>query len=112
VSGSERTRGDPAAGVEICIQRLGGLAGLGSPRSRLKSEGAAALSDLSAAARRAVEHLFTQPPRDAVPPGTGLVRDAFTYRLTRRSAAGAQTVEVAQEAVPPELIACIRDELQ
>ena len=43
---------------EVEIERLGGLAGFGSPRSRLRSTGKVALDKLSRAERDMLEALF------------------------------------------------------
>lgn len=106
--------GDLHDGVsdELHIERLGGLAGMGLPASRLRSEGRLSAGALSDADRAAVDRLFTHKPakRGAASP----VRDGFRYRITRTSAAGvAQVVEVATESqVPQALRDCIRDELR
>jgi len=60
----------------LLVERLGGLAGLGGPRSRIRSCGELDLKSLSAADRRAVANLFLsyahptgQSPGGAPPPG-------------------------------------------
>jgi hydroxypyruvate isomerase len=98
---------------ELHIERLGGLAGMGLPSSRLRSEGRVASEGLSAADRQAVDHLFTTKPRAAAASRSrGAVRDGFRYRITRTAADGTQVVvEVADEAqVPRVLLDSIRDE--
>ena len=91
---------------DLEIERIGGLAGMGLPGSRLRSRGRLALSSLSAADRQAVDALFEAP---APPPDN--MRDGFRYRLTRRTAAGVQTVEMPESAIPAAVSGSIRDEL-
>jgi hypothetical protein len=90
------------------IERIGGLAGFGGPH--LKSRGELALSDLSPADRQALEELFSDP-RKAAPPHPGEA-DAFRYRITRQTAAGAQTIELPGNAVPAALKDSVRDVLE
>jgi hypothetical protein len=93
---------------DIKIERLGGLAGYGSPHSRLKSRGTARIENLSAEDRQAVEALFGK--RKAAKPS--LMRDGFSYRITWQGKDGERTVEVPEEAVPASLIATIKDEIE
>jgi len=87
------------------VERLGGLPGVGGPRSRLKSCGEIALSALSTRDRTAIEELFRSPP---APVGSA-VRDGFRYRLSRDGASGAETVEVPESNVPAAIAACVKD---
>jgi len=87
------------------VERLGGLPGIGNPRSRLRSCGEIALSDLSQADRAAIDGLFRNPPQTA----RSVVRDAFRYRISRDGAAGAEMVEVPEWAVPASVAACVKD---
>jgi len=91
---------------DLEVERIGGLAGMGLSGSRLRSRGRLALSSLSAADRQAVDALF-----DAPAPQPDDVRDGFRYRLTRRTAAGFQTVEMPESAVPAVVSGSVRDEL-
>ena len=87
------------------IERLGGLPGIGTPRSALRSCGEIAMAALSQADRAAIDDLFRNPPRA----GPSAVRDAFRYRLTREGVAGAETIEVAEAQVPKLVAACVKD---
>ena len=87
------------------VERLGGLPGIGNPRSRLRSCGEIALSDLSHADRAAIDDLFRNPPRAA----PSAVRDAFRYRISRDGGSGAETVEVPETAVPTSVAACVKE---
>ncbi|AWN48331.1 hypothetical protein DK419_19890 [Methylobacterium terrae] len=94
----------------LTIERLGGLAGIGQPGSRIRSQGEQPLNALSADDRASVEALFRKPPsrRQAAP----MMRDGFRYRITRSGEAGRQqTIEVPEAAVPPALRACVTDSL-
>jgi hypothetical protein len=86
------------------VERIGGFAGFGGPH--LKSRGEVTLSQLSPADKQTIEGLFKDPHK-AAPAHPGEA-DAFRYRITRRTAAGAQTIEVPGNAVP----AAVRDSVQ
>lgn len=88
------------------MERVGGVAGFGTARSRIRSHGQYDLATLSSAEAACIEHLFQS--RTAPQSNTA---DAFRLRLTRSTPAGAQTVEVPESAVPSRLLACIKDEL-
>jgi hypothetical protein len=87
------------------VERVGGLPGVGTPRSALRSCGEIALNDLSQADRAAIDALFRNPPRAAA----SAVRDAFRYRISRDGASGAETVEVPEAAMPAAVAACVKD---
>ena len=87
------------------VERLGGLPGVGTPRSPLRSCGEIALSELSQADRAAIDELFRNPPRAAA----SAVRDGFRYRISRGGAAVAETVDVPESAVPAAVAACVKD---
>ena len=90
------------------IERVGGFAGFGGPH--LKSRGELALSNLSPADRQAVENLFRDPQK-ARSAHRGEA-DMFSYRITRQTAEGAQTIEVPDNAVPAALRDSVRDVLE
>lgn len=95
-----------AAGMDqVTVERLGGFGGFGLPGSHLRSRGWVERAKLSPADRAAVDALFDNPPKGAPSP------DGFTYRLTRQTAKGAQTVEVAEQHVPDALKNSVKDEL-
>ncbi|MDQ6627652.1 MAG: hypothetical protein M3Z29_04270 [Pseudomonadota bacterium] len=85
------------------IERLGGFGGFGG--AHLKSTGRLAISALSAADRSAIERLFAHAPTAAAKP------DEFSYRLTRQTACGPQTIQVAESHVPRAVCSSVRDEL-
>jgi hypothetical protein len=87
------------------VERLGGLPSIGTPRSPLRSCGEIALRDLSAADRAAIDDLFRNPPRAA----PSALRDGFRYKLSRDGAAGPETIEVPESAVPPFIAASVKD---
>ncbi len=88
------------------IERLGGLAGIGLPGSRIRSQGSLDLATLAPADRATVHALFSDPPPPARP-----LPDAFRYRLTRHTPAGVSTIEVADHQVPGIISATVRDVL-
>jgi hypothetical protein len=90
------------------IERIGGLAGFGMSRSRLRSSGEKPISALSADDQAAVETLFRQPNAK---PGVAQHPDAFRYRITRSVDGKDQTVEVPETSVPQALKDCVKDEL-
>lgn len=93
----------------IEVERLGGLAGFGTPGSHLVSRGQITLADLSSADREVVEALFAdhaQRKRRAAQ-----MPDSFRYRISRKRDGRTQTIEVAEAEVPAVLVSCVRDEL-
>jgi hypothetical protein len=86
------------------VERLGGLPGIGTPRSALRSCGEIAFSDLSPTDRAAIDELFRNPPRAVA----SAVRDGFRYRISRGSESG-ETVDVPEAAVPAAVAACVKD---
>jgi hypothetical protein len=91
------------------IERIGGLAGFGLPRSKIESTGEQAISALSTDDQASVEALFQKPARQQ---GPGQERDAFRSRITRIVKGQSQTVEVPESAVPHALKACVSDKLR
>ena len=87
------------------VERLGGLPGVGSPRSRLKSCGEIALSSLTQRDRATIEDLFRAPSAAYA----AAVRDGFRYRISRDGGSGAESVEVPESAVPAAVAACVKD---
>jgi hypothetical protein len=90
------------------IERIGGLAGIGLPGSKVRSTGETTVSALSEADRAQVESLFRNPGQVR---GSGLERDALRYRITRSVEGRDQTIEVPEAAVPAALKACVTDKL-
>lgn len=90
------------------IERLGGIAGIGSPRSKLRSIGEADLDSLSAEDRQQVEHLFA---RGGVKPSR-LSPHMFRYRLTRITANGRQTIEAPEDDVPRSVVDHVHDDMR
>jgi hypothetical protein len=95
------------ASKDLKIERLGGIAGYGSPNSRLKSRGSCATAALAKADQEAVERLFAARSKSKGP----AFPDGFYYRITRETAKGHETVEVPEASVPAALVACVKDEI-
>lgn len=93
----------------VRVERLGGLAGIGGPRSRLASRGELDPATLSDADRQAVANLFA---RGRPSGAASQSRDAFRYRITRTDESGEEhVVEAAEHEVPDAVRDCVRDEL-
>jgi hypothetical protein len=90
------------------IEKIGGLAGMGLPGSKLKSSGEQSMSALSADDQASVEAMFRDPKAHREAPH---MRDGFRYRITRTVDGKEQTVEVPESAVPAALKACVTDRL-
>jgi hypothetical protein len=88
------------------IERLGGLAGFGTPSSHLRSRGQLDISTLSAEDRRAVQLLFSRPPPSSSKP------DELRDRLTRWTDKGPESIEVPETQVPAAVRSAIKDQLQ
>jgi hypothetical protein len=91
----------------IIVERIGGLAGLGGPGSRIASRGQIELESLSADDRERVEALFARP-RKSLPP---VKPDGFTYRISRAAGSRTRTIDVPEELVPAAVAACVVDRL-
>ena len=91
---------------QLHVERLGGLAGFGGG-GHVRSQGQLDTDALSAQEQRAVEALFKPHGKTKASP----VRDGFRYRITRDTAAGTESVEVPEEAVPSAVAQCVKDEL-
>jgi hypothetical protein len=88
------------------VEKLGGLAGFGGPRARIRSRGQVDTSALSAGDRKAVDALFQS--RGVSEPSKGA--DEFRFRISRTTAAGTETIEAPETHVPAALASCVRDE--
>ena len=89
------------------VEKLGGLAGFGGARARIRSRGQIETAALSAADQKAVDSLFqiggaSEPPKGA---------DGFRFRISRITAAGTETIEVSETHVPAALMSHVQDEL-
>ncbi len=97
----------PVVAKPLRVERVGGLAGYGGARARIRSHGQITLESLPTADRRRVESLFESPVNSFA----SSLRDGFRYRLSRESPAGTQTIEVPEEALPAAVTGCVKDEL-
>lgn len=88
------------------VEKLGGLAGFGGPRARIRSRGQIDTATLSPADQNAVDLLFKTG--GASGPAKGA--DAFRFRISRTTAAGTQTVEANEDQVPAAIASCVKDE--
>lgn len=88
------------------IEKLGGLAGFGAARARIRSRGQIDTASLSPADQQAIESLFVTGGASAPPKSA----DAFRFRISRTTATGTQTIEAHEDQVPAALASCVRDE--
>jgi hypothetical protein len=89
------------------VERIGGIAGIGAPGAHIRSRGEIAFDSLSEVDQQFVRALFTT--RGESQPS--LTRDGFSYRISRSSESGTETIEVPEEMVPAAVVACVKDEL-
>ena len=89
------------------VERIGGFGGFGLPGSRIRSHGQLAWSQLSAADRKAVEHLLASKGG----PPTSKGADGFRYRITVQRGGQPVMLEAAEDEVPVSLRNCVSDEL-
>ena len=89
------------------VERIGGLAGFGGIGSHVRSQGRIEVDALSTTEQQAVESLFQARAKAPDSP----VRDGFRYKISRTTAAGTETVEAPESAVPAALARCVKDEL-
>jgi len=90
------------------VERVGGLGGFGGPGSHVRSRGEIDSAGLADADRERLEALFERGAA-ASPPSQ--VRDGFSYRITRETAQGSETIEVPESDVPATVAQSVRDEL-
>ena len=92
----------------LMVERLGGLAGMGVPNSRIRSRGQIPFANLSEVDRKQVSTLLDRAGTtgDQKP-----IPDGFRYRLSHITQSGTRTVEVPESAVPDAIKQCVRDEL-
>ena len=88
------------------IEKLGGLAGYGGAKARVRSRGKVDTEALSPADQKAVDELFesggaVEPPKGA---------DSFRFRISRTTADGAETVEAHEGQLPEALTSSVKDE--
>jgi emfourin len=88
------------------VEKLGGLAGFGGVRARIRSHGQIDTAALSTADQKAVDLLFESGGASEPPKGA----DAFRFRISRTTAAGTKTVEVNEDQIPAALASCVKDE--
>ena len=88
------------------VEKLGGLAGFGGIRARIRSHGQIDSAALSDADQKAVDSLFRTGGGSAPEKGA----DYFRFRISRATATGTETVEVSESSVPAALSSCVKDE--
>ena len=91
----------------LSVERIGGLAGFGGPGAHIRSRGQIGISSLSDEDQRTLEKLFKD--RGGAKPSA--TRDGFSYRISRSTASGTETIEVPEALVPAAIAACVKDEL-
>lgn len=96
----------------VTVERVGGLAGFGMARSRIRSRGEVDPDQLGAADRRTLDRLFSGSARGGKSESTTPVRDGFVYVLSRPAPNGTETVRLPESAVPAFISACVVDELR
>ena len=89
------------------VEKLGGLAGFGGGKARIRSRGQIDTSALSPADQKAVDALFQTG--GAVEHSKGA--DSFRFRISRTTAAGTETVEAPETLVPAAIASSVKDEL-
>jgi hypothetical protein len=96
----------------VKLERIGGVGGFGGPH--LKSRGELPFAELSAADQAAVDTLFANKGKSKTR-GTApnpQMRDGFSYRLSRLTATGTETVEVPESMVPAKLLSSVKDSIE
>jgi hypothetical protein len=93
--------------AKLHVERVGGLAAFGGPRSHVRSHGEVDTAALSPADQRAIEKLFQSQGMA----GPSQARDAFRYRISRTTPDGVETIEAPEGVVPAAVSQCVKDEL-
>lgn len=89
------------------VEKIGGLAGFGGARARIRSLGQLDTAALSAAERKELDSLF-RAGGSSEPAAGG---DGFRFRISRSTAGGTETIEASEADVPAALASCVKDEL-
>jgi hypothetical protein len=89
------------------VEKLGGIAGFGGGKSRIRSHGTISTTELSQTDNEAVESLFRTGGKIEAARGA----DGFRFRISRDTEAGTETIEVPEEHVPTVLMSSVKDEL-
>jgi hypothetical protein len=100
----------------IHVERICGLAGFGGSRANLRSRGQLEHSKLSTGDQKAVDALFESPAKSksgsrAAKDSPETTADGLRYRISRTTAAGTETIEVPESAIPAAIARCVKDEL-
>jgi hypothetical protein len=82
---------------------------MGGANSHVKSQGEVEDHALSSDDREAIEALFRSKEKRGAKQSE--VRDGFRYKISRVTAAGVETVEAPESAIPPILARSVKDEL-
>jgi len=88
------------------IEKVGGLAGYGGTRARIRSRGQIDTTELSPADQQAVESLFETGGSDEPPAGA----DSFQFRISRTTPSGTETVKAHEGQLPEAVASCVKDE--
>lgn len=94
---------------QLEIERLGGLAGIGLPGSRIRSRALISCSDLNTDELAAVSALFEAQGNKFRSPDHGA--DFFFYRITLHSSDGNHQIEVGERNLVESLQQRVQDEL-
>jgi len=90
----------------LTVERIGGIAGFGAP-GHLRSRGQIESTSLAQSDQESLERLFGA--RAKAKPSA--MRDGFSYRISRNTPSGTETIEVSEAMVPAAIAACVKDEL-
>ena len=93
------------------IERLGGMAGIGSAMSRIRSVGQCSINSLSEVDQQLVQRLFEKEAKSKDHTRLERLCDGFRYRLTQTSGKKIETIDVDEADLPHSLILCVKDEL-
>ncbi len=93
--------------AKLRIEKLGGFAGFGGSKARIRSRGEIDSKTLSTADKKAVDALFEAAREQESEKGA----DNFRFRITRTTSGGTETVEAAEAEVPAALASCVKDEI-
>jgi len=89
----------------LYVEKLGGLAGFGGARARIRSRGQAEYATLSSSDQKAIDTLFL---KGGTSHGKGA--DGFRFQISRDTATGSETIEVNEKQIPQALAKCVKDE--
>lgn len=96
---------------ELHVERIGGLAGLGTPMCAIRSAGRCDLESLNASDRASIQKLFDNQGKAKRSTRATQARDTLKYRLSQMIDGQSVVIEVDESELPHSVVLCVKDTL-